>query len=40
MIPFGSTLSFNDLERSSSLTSWMVSFSNLWIRKRIECCYN
>ena len=47
MIPLGSTLSFNDLERSSSLTSWMVyylwinlSLPNLWIRKRIVCCCN
>ena len=39
-IPFGSTLYFNDLERSSSFSSWMVSFSNLWIRKRIACCFN
>ena len=39
MIPIGSTLSFRDLERSLSLTSWIVSFSNFLMRKtRASCC--
>ena len=39
LIPIGSTLSFRDLERSLSLTSWIVSFSNFWMRKRrVWCC--
>ena len=38
MIPIGSTLSFRDLERSLSLTSWIVSFSNFLMRKRRACC--
>ena len=40
VIPIGSTLSFRDLERSLSLTSWIVSFSNFLLRKRMACCCN
>ena len=40
VIAIGSSLSFKDFERSFSLTSWIVSFSNFWIRKRMVCCCN
>ena len=40
VIPIGSSLSLIVLERSFSLTSWIVSFSDFWIRKRMACCCN